>query len=80
MRLAPRVADTATMCETFCTPLAISQRVCMSTVDVRSDLSNSQRASGSVTTQNVNIVTDEADGTSSGAIAVSALALEFGAN
>jgi len=52
----------------------------VSTVDVRSDLSNRQVASGSVTTENVNIVADEADGAGSGAIAVSAFALEFGAN
>jgi len=60
--------------------VAISQHVCVSTVDVRSDLSNRQLASGSVTTENVNIVADEADGAGSGAIAVSAFALEFGAN
>jgi hypothetical protein len=52
----------------------------MSTVDVRSDLSHRQRAGGSVTTENVNIVADETDGARSGAIAVSAFALEFGAN
>ena len=59
---------------------AISQRVYMSTVDVRSDLSHRQRAGGSVTTEDVNIVADETDGARSGALAVSAFALEFGAN
>jgi hypothetical protein len=52
----------------------------VSTVDVRSDLSDSQRVGGKVTTENVNVVTDEADGAGSGAMAVSAFALEFGAN
>jgi hypothetical protein len=47
---------------------------------VRSDLSHGQRAGGSITTENVNIVADEADGAGSGAMAVSAFALEFGAN
>jgi|RhiMethySRZTD1v2_1073278.scaffolds.fasta_scaffold3381532_1 hypothetical protein len=52
----------------------------MSTVDVRSDLSHRQRAGASVTTENVDIVAIEADGAASGAIAISAFALEFGAN
>jgi hypothetical protein len=61
--------------------VAISQRVCVSTVYVRSDLSQRQRAGGSVTTtENVNIVADEADRAGSAAMAVSAFALEFNAN
>jgi len=52
----------------------------VSTVDVRSDLSYRQRVSRSVTTENVDIVADEANGAGSGALAVSALALELGAN
>jgi len=52
----------------------------MSTVDVRSDLSHRQRAGGSVATENVDIVTDETDGAGSGALAVSALPIELGAN
>ena len=47
---------------------------------MRRDLSHSQRAGGRVTTENVNVVTDEADRAGSGAMAVSAFALEFGAN
>ena len=60
--------------------VAISHRVRMSTVDVRSDLSHSQRPGGKVTAENVNVVIDEADGAGSGAMAVSAFALKFGAN
>lgn len=52
----------------------------MSIVDVRSDPSYRQRAGGSVTTEIVNIETDEADGAGSRTIAVFAVALEFGAN
>jgi hypothetical protein len=52
----------------------------MSTVDVRGDLSNRQLAGGNVTTENVNIVADEADGAGSTAMAVSAFTLEFNAN
>ena len=52
----------------------------MGTADVRSDLSHGQRASGSVATENVNIVADEADRAGSGALPVSAFALEFGPN
>jgi len=52
----------------------------VSTDDVRSDLSQRQGAGGNVITENVNIVADEADGAGSGAMAVSAFALEFGAN
>jgi hypothetical protein len=48
--------------------VAISQHVPVSTVDVRSDLSHRQRAGGSVTTENVNIVADQADGAGSGAM------------
>jgi len=52
----------------------------MSTVDVRGDFSHRQRAGGSVTAENVDIVADEADRTGSGAVAVSAFALELGSN
>jgi hypothetical protein len=38
--------------------VAIGQHVRVSTVDVRSDLSHRQRAGGSVTTENVNIVAE----------------------
>ena len=58
----------------------ISQRVRVNSVDVRSDLSHGQRAGGSLTTGNFNIVADEADGTGSGAMAVFPSALEFDAN
>ena len=65
----------------FCSTFhPIGQRVRVSIVDVRSDLSHRQRAGGSVTTQIVNIETDEADGARSRTIAVFAVALEFGAN
>ena len=37
----------------------------MSTVDVRGDFSHRQRAGGSVTAENVDIVADEADGSRS---------------
>ena len=47
---------------------------------MRGDLSNRQLARGNVTTENVNIVADEANGAGSGAMAVSAFALEFNAN
>jgi len=60
--------------------VVIRQRVCVSTADVRSDLSGRQSAGRNVSTENVNIVADEADGASSGALPVSAFALEFGAN
>ena len=60
--------------------VAISQRVCVSTVYVRSDLSQRQRAGGSVTTENLNIVADEADRAGTAAMAFSAFALEFNAN
>ena len=60
--------------------VAISQRVRVSTVYVRSDLSQRQRAGGSVATENVNIVADEADRAGSAAMAVSAFALEFNAS
>jgi len=62
------------------TLVAISERVRVSTGDVRSDLSHRQGAGGNVITENVNIVAYEADGAGSGAMAVSAFALEFGAN
>jgi hypothetical protein len=62
------------------TLLAVSQRVRVGTVDVRSDLSHRQRPGGSVITETVNIVADEADGAGSCATPVSAFALEFGAN
>ena len=52
----------------------------MSTVDVRSDLSHRQRVAGSVTAENIDIVADEANRAGSRAMAVSAFALEFGAN
>jgi hypothetical protein len=52
----------------------------MSTGHVRSDLSHRQRAGGSLTTKNVNIVTDETNRADSDAMAVPAFALEFGAN
>ena len=60
--------------------VAISQRVCVSTVDVRGDLSNRQFAGGNVTTENVNIVADEANRAGSAAVTVSTFALEFDAN
>jgi len=60
--------------------IAINQHICVSTVDVGSDLSYRQRSGGKVTTENVNIVVDEADGASSAAMKVSAFTLEFGAN
>ena len=47
---------------------------------MRSDLSHRQRKGGSVTTENVDIITDKADGAGSGAVAVSAFALKFGTN
>ena len=62
------------------TLVAISERVRVSTGEVRSDLSHRQGARGNVITENVNIVAYEADGAGSGALAVSALALELGAN
>jgi len=52
----------------------------VSIVDVRSDFPHRQRGGGSVTTENGDIVADEADGAGSGAMAVSAFALELGAN
>jgi len=52
----------------------------VSTADVRSDPSNCQRAGGTFTSGDVNIVADEADRAGSGAPLVSAFALEFGAN
>jgi len=52
----------------------------VSTGDVRSDLSHRQRAGGSITTKNVNIVINETDGADSRAVPVFAFALEFGAN
>ena len=64
----------------FSTFHPISQCVRVSIVDVRSDLSQRQRAGGSVTTENVDIVTDEADGAGSRTVAVSAFALKFGVN
>ena len=60
--------------------VAISQRDCVSAVDVRSDLSNRQLAGGNVTTENVNIVADEANRTGSAALTASTFALEFNAN
>ena len=60
--------------------VAISERVRVSTDDVRSDLAHRQRVGGCVTTENVDIVADEADGAGSEALAVSALVLELGAN
>ena len=62
------------------TLVAASQRVRVSTVDVRSDLSHRQRVGASVTTENVDIVADETDGAGSAAMAISALALKFGVN
>ena len=62
------------------TLVAISERVRVSTVDVRSNLSNRQLAGGNVITENVNIVAEQADGAGSTAMAVSAFALEFNAN
>ena len=47
---------------------------------MRSDLSYRQRVGGSITTENVDIVADEANRAGSRAMAVSAFALEFGAN
>ena len=64
----------------FSTFHPIGQRVRVSIVDVRSNLSHRQRAGGSVTTENVNIVTDKADGAGSRTVAVSAFALKFGVN
>jgi hypothetical protein len=60
--------------------VAISQRVCVSTVDVRGDLSNRQLAGGNVTTENVNIVANEANRAGSAAVTVSSFTLEFDAN
>jgi len=62
------------------TLVAVSERVRVSVVDVRSDLAHRQHLGESVTTENVDIVADEADGAGCGALAVSALALELGAN
>ena len=47
---------------------------------MRSDPSHCQLAGGDVTTETVNIIADEADRAGSGAIAISAFALEFDAN
>ena len=47
---------------------------------MRSDLSHRQPARGGITTENVDIVADEADGADSGTIAVSAFALELDPN
>ena len=47
---------------------------------MRSRLPYRQRAGGKLTTENVNVVADEADGASSAAMTVSAFALEFSAN
>jgi hypothetical protein len=52
----------------------------MRTVDVRSDLSHRQRASGGVAAENFNIVADKAYRARSGAIPISAYALKIGAN
>jgi hypothetical protein len=60
--------------------VAISQRVCVSTVDVRGNLSNRQLAGGNVTAENVNIVADEANRAGSAAVTASTFALEFNAN
>jgi len=60
--------------------VTISQRACVSTVDVRSDLSNRQLAGGKLTTENVNIVAYEANRAGSAAVTVSTFALEFNAN
>jgi len=60
--------------------VAISQRVCVSTVDVRGDLSNRQLAGGNVTTENVTVVAGEANRAGSAALTVSTFALEFNAN
>ena len=56
------------------------QRVRVSTVDMRSYLSHCQHAGGKVTTEILNIVGDEAGRAGSGAMAISASALEFDAN
>jgi len=47
---------------------------------VRSDFSHRQRAGGSVATQNFDIVADETNRAGSGAMAISASALEFDAD
>ena len=60
--------------------VVISQRVCMSIIDMRSDLSHRQRACGDVATENVNVVADQADRARSGTIPISAYPLEVGAN
>lgn len=60
--------------------LVVGQRVCVSAVDVRNNFPHGQRASGNITTENIDIVTYEADGTSGGALAVSVFALELSAN
>jgi hypothetical protein len=52
----------------------------VSTIDVRSDLSYRQNAGGMVNAENLDIVADEADGASGGAVAISASALELRAN
>ena len=56
------------------------QSVGVSTLDVRSDLFHRQRADRLVTTENVDIIANEADGADSGIISASAFALEFGEN
>ena len=60
--------------------VAISQHIRVNGVEVRSDFSHRQRAGGSVATQNVNIVADETNRADSGAMAISAAALEFDAD
>ena len=58
----------------------MQQRVRVSVVDVRSDLSHRQPVCGSITTKRVNIVADEADRAGTGAIAVTAFPFELDAN
>ena len=60
--------------------VAISQHIRVNGVEVRSDFSHRQRAGGSVATQNFDIVADKTDRAGSGAMAISASALEFDAD
>ena len=59
--------------------LVVGQRVCMRAVDVRNNFPHRQRACGNIITENIDIVPDQADGTSSGAMAISVFALELSA-
>jgi hypothetical protein len=56
------------------------QSVGVSMANMGRDLPDRQRAGGFVTADNIDIVTDKADGTDSGAMAVVAFTPEFDAN